>query len=66
MHEIKDVQQPDGECPDTTASKGIPILMADGQFDFKRVGSEFKGKSAEIDPQVAGFVYDKIMRFADN
>ena len=30
----------DGECPDTTAFKGIPILIANGQFDFKRVGWE--------------------------
>ena len=54
-----------GECPDTTAFKGIPILMADGRFDFKRVGADFKGKSSEIDPQVAAFVYDKIMEFVE-
>jgi len=42
------------------------ILMADGHFDFMRVGKDFQDKSIEIDPQVAGFVYDKIMGFADN
>ena len=55
----------DGECPDTTAFKGIPILMADGRFDCERVGADFKGKSGDIDPQVAAFVYEKIMQFAD-
>jgi len=54
----------DGECPDTTAFKGIPILIADGRFDFNRVGADFNGKSKEIDPQVAAFVYDKIMQFS--
>lgn len=55
----------DGECPDTTAFKGIPILIADGRFDYQRVGKDFKGKSVDIDPRVAGFVYDKIMQFAE-
>ncbi|MEW6673692.1 MAG: hypothetical protein AB1427_18505 [Thermodesulfobacteriota bacterium] len=55
----------DGECPDTTAFKGIPVLTADGQFDFGRVGTDFKEKSGEINAQIAAFVYDKIMKFAD-
>ncbi|MDF1591208.1 MAG: hypothetical protein P1P89_06810 [Desulfobacterales bacterium] len=55
----------DGECPDTTAFKGIPILIADGRFDFRRVGADFKRKSIEIESQVAAFVYDKIMRFTN-
>ena len=55
----------DGECPETNAFKGISILMVDGRFDYNRVGADFKRISVEVEPQVAAFVYDKIMRFAD-
>lgn len=52
----------DGECPDTTAFKGVPVLITAGRFDFKQVGADFKRNSGEIDPQIAAFVYDKIMQ----
>ena len=44
----------------------IQIKQIASTTAYKSKGlADFKGKSSEIDPQVAGFVYEKIMRFAD-
>jgi len=60
-HEIDD-----GERLETSAHKGIPILMLDGLFDKEKIGKLFQEKSKDIDPKVSAFVYDKIMQFSND
>jgi len=41
--------------------KMTPIYVADGIFDYKRIGKAFKAASKNIEQQVAQFVYRKIL-----
>ena len=43
---------------------GTPLLVADGEFDSARVAGEFQRRAAKIDPAVAGFVHDRLLRAA--
>ena len=51
----------DGECPETMAEKGTPILLPDGNIDTEKIGDEFRRKSEDIDRELAEFVYNKIL-----
>jgi hypothetical protein len=42
--------------------KMTPIFVADGVFDYKRIGKAFKEASENIEQQVAQFIYRKILR----
>ena len=55
----------DGERLETTARKGIPILILDGPFNKKKIATLFKQKSKEIDRDIAFFVYDRIAQFQE-
>ena len=43
--------------------KGAPLLVADGVFDLDRVARQFKEKSDDIDKEISGFIYDKILAY---
>ena len=43
--------------------KKSPILVSDGIFDFRMVAEQFREHSQEMNPDLAGFVYDKILAY---
>jgi len=40
--------------------KATPILVADGEFQSEQVAEAFQEASADVDPYVAAFVYEKL------
>ena len=54
----------DGE-DDPTASR-TPMLETDGNFDNTRVAEQFREAAAEIEPELAAFVHEQLMRFFEN
>jgi hypothetical protein len=50
----------DGETPGHP--KMSPVIVADGTFDRAPVAERFRAASAGIDPAVASFVYDTVLR----
>ncbi len=44
--------------------KGIPILIADGNFAYEKVADMFKEESGNLDQKVATTVYDKILEYS--
>jgi hypothetical protein len=52
----------DGET-DALSHKKTPVLIADGIFENEIIAGRFKEETAEIDPAVTAFVYDKLMEY---
>lgn len=44
-------------------AKCSPILVADGPFEQQAIAERFKEESGNIDPQIASFVYSKILEY---
>jgi hypothetical protein len=53
----------DGERPGS--SKMSPILVADGAFDKMSIAEHFKRESGQIDPEIAAFVFEKVMSYPE-
>lgn len=51
----------DGERP--IRRKGSPVLVSDGEFDASRVLREFSAAAAEIDPDVARLVRERLQAY---
>jgi len=49
----------DGECKPTR--NATPILIPDGIFDHRTIADRFLIESKNLDSEVAGFVYEKII-----
>ena len=45
--------------------KETPILVADGRFDANRVSDRFAGASAQMPPEIVGFVDTKLRQHPD-
>jgi len=48
----------DGEV--TGRAKMTPVLVPDGAFAHSAIAERFRTESAKIDPEIAGFVYDRL------
>ena len=57
LHEKVDA----GETP--YQMKETPITVADGAFDKRAVAERFRNESAEIDGEIASFVYERIVNY---
>lgn len=44
--------------------KASPILIPDGAFDYSTVAEQFQHASRCIAPEIAAFVYNKILQYA--
>ena len=51
----------DGENPGDR--KSSPILVADGEFDKRRIAYKFWNESKNIDKKIVAFVYKKIIEY---
>jgi hypothetical protein len=47
----------------TFHAKGTPILAADGQFAKLDISQKFKEASQKIEPEIAQFVYQKLLTY---
>lgn len=43
--------------------KASPILVPDGQFDYKTIAQKFHQTSQEIEERIATFVYNKLKQY---
>jgi len=55
----------DGES-DSKRRKSAPVLITDGIFESERVAFIFKKYAADIDREVAEFVYQKLINFSND
>lgn len=44
--------------------KGIPILVADGNFAYDKIAEMFKGESVNLDQRVAMIIHDRILEYS--
>ena len=48
---------------DSPIESRTPVLVTDGLFDSAAEAERFKRESGEIDPQVARFVYSRLLSY---
>ena len=53
-----------GEDPEGSY-KMTPIMVPDGKFDHKKLAQEFQLISADMEPRLANFIYQKLSCYAD-
>ncbi|GAK59063.1 putative integron gene cassette protein [Candidatus Vecturithrix granuli] len=46
--------------------KASPILVPDGIFDYPIIAEQFQHASRNIDPEIAAFVYHKILQYGNS
>lgn len=46
--------------------KASPILVPDGIFDYSIIAEQFQHASRNIDPEIAAFVYKKILQYGNS
>lgn len=44
--------------------KGTPLLVPDGEFNLMKIAEKFKSSSAEIDNDIAEFIYNQLNKEA--
>lgn len=44
--------------------KGIPLLVADGDFRHEEIANRFRKESKKLDPQLSELVFEKIMQYS--